>query len=187
MGFTVHLVIMDRCVKGRFHLTGRAAENQGAAAGLNLFELESLTSQPCRDLVQIGVRGSETAAIIFRTDPLVIARGNRILLVRYQLVQFGLLGAIASENQNHPAHLQVRGDRAAIELRPSQRMHVPPQPDRIPVVDGVGNPVLGLRLGGQGHRRETRHQSKSNRYKAFECHDRHSIGVFGIALGEIFT
>ena len=80
MDFIANLVGMNRGMECGLHLRGGAAENDGAAAGRDLFHLHAMLLQPAHNLGSVGVRDAEALAILLGREPLMVVRRLGVLL-----------------------------------------------------------------------------------------------------------
>jgi hypothetical protein len=107
MSFAIHDVSVDGRMKSRFHLRGRAAENQLTASIGHRFHLEAVAFEPAGHLAEITIGNTEQFAKVFRREPAVILRRSRILLSLEQSFQRELAAGVRLKDQNHAVHAMI--------------------------------------------------------------------------------
>ena len=79
-------------MESRLDLGGGAAENDGAAAGRDLFHFHAMALQPVDDLGCVGVGDAEALSVLLGREPLMVVRRLGVVLRVDELIQGVLLG-----------------------------------------------------------------------------------------------
>ncbi len=91
MDFIANLVGMNRRMECGLHLRGGAAENDGAAAGGDLFHLHAMPCSQLDNLGSVGVGDAEALAVLLGREPLMVVRRLGVVLRVDKLIQGVLL------------------------------------------------------------------------------------------------
>src|ERR1700691_516353 len=143
MRFAAHLVAMNLDSKGALDLTGRAAEGDRIASARDGLNGKTTLAEPRNHLVHIRPSGSEPVGVVSRRKPAMIVWRRRILLLRHQPVEGGLLACRWLERHGDQGKLHGWIHRSLIHAGLDPRTYMAGQRYAQVVVDGHGDPVRG--------------------------------------------
>jgi hypothetical protein len=110
----VHYVRVNCGVKRIFYLARGAAELDGHPALAYAVHAKTVRSEPSREFLNIRWGNAKSFAELIGRKPGVEVRGGFVLLAGDKTLQRGFRRRVASQNQQHAFHGEIRGGFSAI-------------------------------------------------------------------------
>ena len=144
----VYHVLVDFGVKCFLNLSSRARKLDNRASLRDARDLKPVRLQPSDDRLGVLIHWTELKAELGGRKPFVIFGRAAVVLIDEQLLKGRFLFRTALEDKKHPMHRQARRGRAAVELRPGERVGIVDKHRQICSIYGLGDPrsdVAGIR------------------------------------------